>query len=124
MVRYRKKEFKKILHISPAEYKADSWGKLHFGDSTDYIERGWHRVLTYAGEAFRRESYLKTALSFFNSALKRKSGSWKAFFFRALAHSDNFNREDARSDLKQADKLSRMVIPVDEIERILFNGSR
>ena len=121
MVRYKYEEVKDILNKKPQDYRAlletTPWRTRH---AADKLEGNWHRVLAYAGEAFRQEGDMDMAVRFFDAAINRNPNAPEAYFFRALMHLRERRSEEAIRDFARAAELGGYDIPIEEIIKAVF----
>ena len=80
----------------------------------------WHRVLAFAGEAFRQEGDMDTAVRFFDAAINRNPNAPETYFFRALLEVRERRSEEAIGDFARAAELGGYDIPDEEIIKTVF----
>lgn len=120
MIRYKYEEAKDILNKKPQDYRVLLEAKPWTRHAADKLEDNWHRVLAYAGEAFREKGDMDTAVRFFDAAINRNPNAPEAYFFRALLEVRERRSEEAIRDFAKAAELGGYDIPDEEIIKTVF----
>jgi len=120
-IEHHKNEIMGLLQKEPGWYLKYETTNPWMENAVELYKNNWHRILAYIGEALRQEGYLRQAVDFFDSSIGKNPENWEPYFFRALVHIKNNDKENAIRDLEKASRFSEFEVAVDSLIEVSFN---